>query len=902
MSNFNFSDSSVNDCDLFDLAECQNQLKELYRGPETRIQLLPWDPRHTAEIEAIFVNLELIKDEVSPSQTKQVPLKSNEDLVNLQTVTGSRVNRILIQGNVGSGKSTLLTNIAYKWALQNNDLLLQFELVFLIHVQKIGSRTDTLEEVIFSQLLEETPCVSQDGLKSYIKSNAEKILFLIDGIDEENIGIFDGNVGVQKMDKTDMYALLTNKMLKKSCVILSICPHKLKEMTHEQRHYILVRLAGFSDENIELYINKFFAGHKNRCTELIQVLKTNRNLLDLAGTPILLLFFCLLWNDDQPSHQCLPDTKTKLYQETIESFWKRYHYQKNTLMNEDLDSVRLHIQFYQFLKSLGKTALIDITKTSVNIDKTIFSESEFENGILDLALQVGIVSRERTTTKLRSKSSVKFLHSSLQNFCSGIYLAELFSEDRLKFDHCIDHLVANLSLPIFEVIEFSCGFMPKTVRPIAEKYFSVNMQRIKYKMQLHKRSMRSKVQQCKHFELSFFLNMVFEAQLPYKECLKLVPICSNTPVPLGLIWTPNFSLPRIQYQLKLLEPVAKSCKGLFFSNINYICFEWPIEFPQHLHLIQGVLTYTKMVEFLVLNFKVCPRDVQMTDLDMLVKVLGNLKRLKSFALLRQTSKNQNITDISNILGTMGGIKYLTLVNVNCTAAALSKLLRSSKTLKSISVIGNTEQSAITERHKIKNIMSELSGMAKLSVLEFRHVDIGGAIIKQFKHLISTLQKLVLASTSLRIQDLKQLVSYMHEAKKLAVLDLSGNVLGPTVLNLADQLKHMHLKELHLSNTSLSDADIDVLIHAIGKMPYHCILYITKNPDITFGSRLDSLRNIPCYQQLDPHSSDLESRMKAFVPFDEVDFPIAGFVPWTGRIPIVTYPPLSLDEFEEPSCS
>ena len=292
----------------------------------------------------------------------------------------------------------------------------------------------------------------------------------------------------------------------------------------------------------------------------------------------------------------------------------------------------------------------------------------------------------------------------------------------------------------------------------------------------------------------------------------------------------------------------------------------------------------------------------MTDLDMLVKVLGNLKRLKSFALLRQTSKNQNNTDISNILGTMRGIKYLILVNVNCTAAALSKLLHSSKTLKSISVIGNTEQSAITERHKIKNIMSELSGMAKLSVLEFRHVDIGGAIIKQFKHLISTLQKLVLASTSLSIQDLKQLVSYMHEAKKLVVLDLSGNVLGPTVLNLADQLKHMHLKELHLSNTSLSDADIDVLIHAIGKMPYHCKLYITKNPDITFGSRLDSLRNIPCYQQLDPHSSDLESCMKAFVPFDEVDFPIAGFVPWTGRIPIVTYPPLSLDEFEEPSCS
>ena len=249
----------------FNLKQCQDQLRESYLGSEMKVQLTPWDPDHAVEMDAIFVNLELEKDEVSPSQTKQIPLERNEDLVTLETSAGFRVNRILIQGETGSGKSTLLDNIAYKWALQfqtgnplhsSDSPLSQFDLVFLIRIHEIDDehKHDSLEQIIFDQILEEGSNVSQTGLKSYLKSNSQRCLFLVDGIDEDSVGILNSTTA-------PMTHLLYYKMFKKSCVIASIRPYKLQAMGHNQRHFTKVKLTGFSNENIEKYIRKYFAGN-----------------------------------------------------------------------------------------------------------------------------------------------------------------------------------------------------------------------------------------------------------------------------------------------------------------------------------------------------------------------------------------------------------------------------------------------------------------------------------------------------------------------------------------------------------------------------------------------------------------------------------------------------------------
>ena len=129
-----------------------------------KVQLTPWLDESAREMEAIFVNLEMEKDEDPHSQIKQKNFEKNEDLVTLQTDTACiKINRILIQGDTGSGKSTLLNNLAYKWALQlqrtdswpgSDSPISNFDLVFLIRIHEIHDehKNDSLEEIIYNRL------------------------------------------------------------------------------------------------------------------------------------------------------------------------------------------------------------------------------------------------------------------------------------------------------------------------------------------------------------------------------------------------------------------------------------------------------------------------------------------------------------------------------------------------------------------------------------------------------------------------------------------------------------------------------------------------------------------------------------------------------------------------------
>ena len=249
-----------------------------------KIQLAPWDPDRSVEMDAIFVYPELVKDEVvSPSQTKQVKLPSYENLFTFCTSSGIRVNRILVQGKAGSGTSTLLRNMAYKWAKQQG--FMHFELVFFISISQILDKNNTLEEIIFDQILEDGTNMSQTGLKSYFKSNSQKCLFLVDGLDENSAGILNS-------EKSQISRLLHNKMYRKSCVSVSTHPDLLENIgCNISLMYKKVKLKGFSGENIEEYIKKYFIGNGDNHANLIKQLKEQPWIWNLAENPSLLMFF-----------------------------------------------------------------------------------------------------------------------------------------------------------------------------------------------------------------------------------------------------------------------------------------------------------------------------------------------------------------------------------------------------------------------------------------------------------------------------------------------------------------------------------------------------------------------------------------------------------------------------------
>ena len=867
----------------FNLEKCQQQLKDFYLGPATEVQLLPWDPDHKVDMEAIFVNLEMMKDEVSPTQTKNIPIEKNEDLVKFETLNGSKVNRILILGDGGYGKSTLLANLAHNWALEiQNPLspLSRFHVVFLINISEIRNIKDTLENIIFSQILEKSQGVTQNSLKSYIKSHPERCLFLIDGLDEDHLNIF-------KDTSTEIFEVLSNKLFKKSCIIASTRVYKLKDMGRVKGQYTKVKLAGFSEQNIELYIGKFFKDYENRGKELAEALKTHPNLLNLAATPIFLLFFCLLWRDPDPAKRSLPNTKTKLHKEIITCLWKRYHYGK--LSEDDLHGEELLSKLDDFLASLGKVALSGIDQNEES-EKILFRETDFKEHDLLLALRLGILSRERIRSKVYTRTHVKFLHTSIQDFCSAIYLTKSPFENTLQFKTYLRRLMNTPSTPWLyranQVIEFCAGYRPETLKLFTEQivqlmhycthasdqdvrktqklpggqrcHVPIQVIRFLQELQFYLGQLCPEDIKIYHvFDLTFLFNLLSEAELTYQECTEtvklLLPISKL--LKFSISWSSDALATSIQYQLDLLKPIPKINNGLLLSTIGCIFFDGvPIKFPNLLPTVVLMLEYTKQLDNFFLRFSFLLQSNEIGNLDVLITALGNLKHLKQLSLLRSrdSETEEGIVHLPKSLLKLKNLNSFSLYDIRCTALNMARFLLLNRSLKGLTVWGINEQNTITETGKIHKMMKALSSRSELYGLQLNQINIGGAI-KHLKPIIPKLYKLVLGYSNLDVRDMHELASILGTATNLQVLDLTGNSLDTAVNVFTDQLRHMvTLRVLNLSNTSLEDSHVFILLEGMKKMSPPCKIVLIENPKITKEGRkaIDSLKSIPHLQGIE----------------------------------------------------
>ncbi len=127
------------------------------------------------------------KYEADKTQTeyKKTPLKSYGDIISFDK------KRILITAESGHGKSTLLKKIAYDWAVSRSDdahqneesPLSKYELVFLLEINKMKGNLNIMDEIFTQKLLPQNQFGKKD-LENYVIQNPEKVLILLDGVDE----------------------------------------------------------------------------------------------------------------------------------------------------------------------------------------------------------------------------------------------------------------------------------------------------------------------------------------------------------------------------------------------------------------------------------------------------------------------------------------------------------------------------------------------------------------------------------------------------------------------------------------------------------------------------------------------------------------------------------------------
>ena len=372
---------------------CKEELIKFYKHEMSKVQLLPWcdDIR---DMDDIYVSLEL-EEQQHKSSSK---LERNEDLVTLKTRQDMPATRVLVKGVAGSGKSTLLARLAYKWAEQSSDSpLTKFDLLFIISLREVETDS-SLIDAIFQQLLAHDTKVSKDDLSTFTETNSDRFITFFDGFDEYKANELSGK-------QKGINGILTFKLLRDCHVILSTRPYK--HLGHHQSDYISVNLTGFSEENVELYIAKFFSqvgGGIDMVEGLSRRLNESQMLSSLSTIPVMLMLMCLLWEYEQK----LPDTQSELYQEFTLYLWRKYCFKQGIKVDVEGDCGGEN--FNSAILGLGHVALAGLCpKENIHKEKIVFSENELYKGC-----SIGLLTKESLRSKLNRNSAVTFLHKSFQ--------------------------------------------------------------------------------------------------------------------------------------------------------------------------------------------------------------------------------------------------------------------------------------------------------------------------------------------------------------------------------------------------------------------------------------------------------------------------------------------------------
>ena len=108
----------------------------------------------------------------------------------------------------------------------------------------------TIEDIFASQLQCLNVCEIA-ALTKYQETNPDKVLLLLDGFDEYR-GRSTVDKVIRKMESPEVLCITTSR------------PHAIEQLTKDTSQAVdqHVRLCGFSDEQVKLYIEQFFVYHK----------------------------------------------------------------------------------------------------------------------------------------------------------------------------------------------------------------------------------------------------------------------------------------------------------------------------------------------------------------------------------------------------------------------------------------------------------------------------------------------------------------------------------------------------------------------------------------------------------------------------------------------------------------
>ncbi|NEZ62687.1 NACHT domain-containing protein [Leptolyngbyaceae cyanobacterium CCMR0082] len=337
---------------------------------------------------------------------------------------------LMVLGGPGVGKSTFLRKLGLE-ALKGQQGQLQREQIpVFIELKTFRRKTIDLAAVI----AKEFKICGFPNARDFTKLSLDqgKLLILLDGLDEvptENVN--------QIIDNIESFAIQHDKN-----TFIASCRTAAYRSSFQQ--FTDVTIADFDDEQIEQFTQRWFNSELDQQTDtankywkLLQQ-SNNKAVKELAHTPLLLTFLCLVYEREQT----LPNRRSTLYGRALSILLSEWSAQKR------LEQSPIYKDFHP---ELEKELLSDIAYNSITEDRLFFSKSDITNRIstfladtldapahLNGAAVLQAIEVQQGIIVERATDTYSFSHLTLQEYLTALYIFNNQLTSELVSQHLSD--------------------------------------------------------------------------------------------------------------------------------------------------------------------------------------------------------------------------------------------------------------------------------------------------------------------------------------------------------------------------------------------------------------------------------------------------------------------------------
>ncbi|XP_066025384.1 NLR family CARD domain-containing protein 3-like [Pocillopora verrucosa] len=419
--------------DGFDPTEIINNIRQHYKNREGWLAPFPWCEDFHFSFDKIYTRLKVIYRKKTRGTPTDRVVTMSEIFNRHEECEEPRV--VLIEGKPGMGKTTYCKKVVVDWATGKHatgNCFTNFVIVLLIKCRDVESG---LWEAIEDQILpREVGEDERERFFDFIRHNQSNVLLILDGLDEVS------------EKKLHMFSEIIQGRVLPNCRVVATARH---EAGVKVRKYCdtLLEIEGFTEEDVNSFIRKFFRDKSKLAEQLIAHLCVDYRLYAILTNPLNTALLCLVYEDLKG---VFPESRTKLYMEIVECVLRRYR-TKQQLPENGEDLVDL---YERQLKHLGSIALKGLLEDNLDFDEKELGKHKASDlpGFGFLSVQPG-------GSKLRPTRRYSFLHKTFQEFFAAFYLScQLIQKEKSLNSIAADKKYRH---ELKEVLVFTFGMLVK---------------------------------------------------------------------------------------------------------------------------------------------------------------------------------------------------------------------------------------------------------------------------------------------------------------------------------------------------------------------------------------------------------------------------------------------------------